>query len=209
METVTAAEWAAGRISDQNKLERIVAVFRRDGVAVVDNCIPDNVLDEMAARLDHDAAHQIVRHLSSGPDGRQSQLGHLACGLPRNAPWVFPVSSGSLAGLSRLVSNAAAFGVAAPSHAAPPAQEIVANPIIEQIVVACLDGAAFIRYYNGNCSLPGSTVQGIHMDGARRRTERLSARYQPEIHRVDPESGSTLKALIGILSQTAASTCEF
>ena len=96
METVTAAEWAAGRIADQNKLERIVAVFRRDGVAVVDNCIPDNVLDEMAARLDHDAAHQIARHLSSGPDGRQSQLGHLACGLPRNAPWVFPVSSGSL-----------------------------------------------------------------------------------------------------------------
>jgi hypothetical protein len=32
--------------------------------------------------------------------------------------------------------------------------------------------------------------------------------YKPEIHRVDPESGSTLKALIGIFSYTAGSTCE-
>ena len=32
---------------------------------------------------------------------------------------------------------------------------------------------------------------------------------QPEIHRVEPESGSTLKALIGIFSQTAGSTCKF
>ena len=33
--------------------------------------------------------------------------------------------------------------------------------------------------------------------------------HEPEIHRVDPEFGSTLKALIGIYSQTAGSTCEF
>jgi hypothetical protein len=33
---------------------------------------------------------------------------------------------------------------------------------------------------------------------------------EPEIHRVDPESGPTLnKALIEIFSQTAGSTCEF
>jgi hypothetical protein len=32
---------------------------------------------------------------------------------------------------------------------------------------------------------------------------------QPEIHRVDPESGSTLTLFIGIFSQTAGSTCEF
>jgi hypothetical protein len=32
---------------------------------------------------------------------------------------------------------------------------------------------------------------------------------KPEIHRVDPEFGSTLKALIGIYSQNAGSTCEF
>jgi hypothetical protein len=31
---------------------------------------------------------------------------------------------------------------------------------------------------------------------------------EPEIHRVDPEPGSTSKALIGIFSQTAGSTCE-
>jgi hypothetical protein len=33
--------------------------------------------------------------------------------------------------------------------------------------------------------------------------------HEPEIPRVDPESGSTLKALIEIFSQTAGSTCEF
>jgi hypothetical protein len=32
---------------------------------------------------------------------------------------------------------------------------------------------------------------------------------EPEIHRVDPESGSTLRLFIGISSQTAGSTCEF
>jgi hypothetical protein len=32
---------------------------------------------------------------------------------------------------------------------------------------------------------------------------------QPEIHRVDPESGSTLRLFIGLFSQTAGSTCEF
>jgi hypothetical protein len=32
---------------------------------------------------------------------------------------------------------------------------------------------------------------------------------KPGIHRVDPEFGSTLKALIGIHRQTAGSTCEF
>jgi hypothetical protein len=38
---------------------------------------------------------------------------------------------------------------------------------------------------------------------------RCVGRAEPEIHRVDPEFGSTLKALIGISSQTAGSTCEF
>jgi hypothetical protein len=32
---------------------------------------------------------------------------------------------------------------------------------------------------------------------------------EPEIHRVDPEFGSTQEVLIGISSQTAGSTCEF
>ena len=127
---VTAAEWQAGAVTDPQKLQHIVDVFKKEGVVVVDNVVPHNVLDAMAARLDHDAAHQVFSEARLA-EGRPS--GHLACGLPRQAPWVFP--------------------------------EIVCNPIIEQIVVHCLGGAAFIRYYNGNTSLPGSGVQELHMDG--------------------------------------------
>jgi sugar phosphate permease len=36
----------------------------------------------------------------------------------------------------------------------------------------------------------------------------ILGQVEPEIHRVDPEPGSTSKALIGIFSQTAGSTCE-
>jgi hypothetical protein len=32
---------------------------------------------------------------------------------------------------------------------------------------------------------------------------------EPEIHRVDPESGSTQEARVGIFTQTVGSTCEF
>jgi hypothetical protein len=42
-----------------------------------------------------------------------------------------------------------------------------------------------------------------------RRGALRRAAPKPEIHRVDPEFGSTLKALIEISSQTAGSTCEF
>jgi hypothetical protein len=50
------------------------------------------------------------------------------------------------------------------------AQEVVANPCVEQLVAAMLGGAAFMRYYNGNTSLPDERGNergwgGMHMDG--------------------------------------------
>ena len=50
-----------------------------------------------------------------------------------------------------------------------------------------------------------NTQQG----GARASDRRPPALPEPEIHRVDPESGSTQEALIGIFSQTVGSTCKF
>ena len=135
MEMVTPQEYAAGKIHDQSKLERIRSAFLRTGVAVVQNVVPCDVLDRVGARLDHDAAHQVVNDALRTTDHvlYRATSGHLACGLPRNAPHVY--------------------------------REIVNNPIMQQIVVVCLGGAAFMRYYNGNTSLPGSERQGLHMDG--------------------------------------------
>ncbi|MDG2196977.1 MAG: phytanoyl-CoA dioxygenase family protein [SAR324 cluster bacterium] len=43
--------------------------------------------------------------------------------------------------------------------------EIACNPIIEEILVELLGGAVFMRYYNGNTSLPNGDFQKLHMDG--------------------------------------------
>ena len=121
MEAVTPEEWAAGEIKDQAKLARIRQHFLSTGVAVVQNVVPEHVLDAIGARLDHDAAHQVVGDALGTAEAYRAASGHLACGLPRNSPHVHP--------------------------------EVVSNPILEQLVVVCLGGAAFMRYYNGNTSL--------------------------------------------------------
>jgi hypothetical protein len=158
MEVVTPQEYAAGKIRDQAKLSRIRSAFLRTGVAVVQNVVPPEVLDKIGARLDHDAAHQVVADAlgSSVRALYRAAGGHLACGLPRNAPHVH--------------------------------REVVNNPIMEQIVVVCLGGSAFMRYYNGNTSLPSSEPQGLHMDGVRKK-QHLPPRFPlasaaPHLHMV-------------------------
>ena len=42
--------------------------------------------------------------------------------------------------------------------------EVVANPIIEQVVVAILRRDARLGFFNGNCAMPSSGVQRLHMD---------------------------------------------
>lgn len=121
MEVVTPAEYAQGEIKDQAKLSRIRQAFLRTGVAVVQNVVPEHVLDAIGTRLDHDAAHQVVGDALGTSEAYRAASGHLACGLPRNAPHVYP--------------------------------EIVSNAIMEQLVVLCLGGSAFMRYFNGNTSL--------------------------------------------------------
>jgi hypothetical protein len=59
-------------------------------------------------------------------------------------------------------------------------------------------------HYNSVCIHPSQF--SVHC-GEPGRGRRRAA--EPEFHRFDPESGSTLKALIEILGQTAGSTCEF
>ena len=49
--------------------------------------------------------------------------------------------------------------------------EVVCNPIIEEILVELLGGAVFMRYYNGNTSLPKGDFQKLHMDGGMVNTQ--------------------------------------
>ena len=42
--------------------------------------------------------------------------------------------------------------------------DLIANPLIEQIVVSVLGTGAWLGFYNGNVNLPGSTYQPLHYD---------------------------------------------
>ena len=41
---------------------------------------------------------------------------------------------------------------------------VVANPLVEQVVVAILRQNAVLGFFNGNCAMPGSGIQRLHMD---------------------------------------------
>jgi len=147
-------EDARGAMLGEETLARLDATFRADGIAVLQNVIPREILDTIAARLDFDAAHQVFdagramlaaedrtpsnENLEDGAPassfaGDAEMLGlHLELGLPRTSEFVFP--------------------------------EIVSNQIIEQVVARLL-GPCFVRYYNGNTACPGSGCQPLHMDG--------------------------------------------
>jgi hypothetical protein len=43
--------------------------------------------------------------------------------------------------------------------------DVVANPIVEQVVVAILRADARLGFFNGNCAMPESGTQMLHMDG--------------------------------------------
>ena len=119
-------------------LARLNATFQRDGIAVLANVVPAHVLDVIARRLDFDAAHQV-------------QQAGLVSKAPRDA------GDFSFAGIH--LENGLP---RTREHIFP---EVLANPIIEQVVVTLLGGPAFIRYYNGNTACPNSDAQDLHMDG--------------------------------------------
>ena len=137
---ITADEVAALQIHPST-LAAIAEAFAQDGFAIVTGLFDHALLDRMSDKLDNDAGHQLLKRvLEDRQAGTHSAAGvrHIANGLPRHAPWVFP--------------------------------EVVASPLVEQLVSAMLGGSAFIRYYNGNTSLPDDPsdpkgVQGAHMDG--------------------------------------------
>ena len=85
---VSSEEWAAGLLGE-GKVTAVVKAVAERGLCVVENIIPDEVLDHLAARLDYDAAHQVASKHKFEERGVFGH-GHLQLGLPRCAPWVKP-----------------------------------------------------------------------------------------------------------------------
>jgi ectoine hydroxylase-related dioxygenase (phytanoyl-CoA dioxygenase family) len=174
-ECVSEAEAAAGRLGAA-KLARLVAGWKRDGLAVLANVIEDGpALDAIRERLDFDAAHRYANgdiFKGTGPappkatdpeyvaalaEGSEPLNLHLQLAPPRQAPF-YPA-------------------------------EIYANPIIEQLAVALLGGDCYIRYINGNTACPGSTVQGLHVDSAGTSGTKLAVNFSTDD--ITIENGST------------------
>ena len=138
--SITAAEYAAGVI-EPAKLQFLAEFFQREGYCIVGGLFPLELLDRIEPRLDEDAGHQVAaRILQDREDG------------------------GSFAQGMRHLGNGL------PRQAPWVFPEVVANPCVEQLVAAMLGGAAFMRYYNGNTSLPDERGNergwgGMHMDG--------------------------------------------
>ena len=137
---VSPAELSASRLSNE-KLLQLCAAFDRDGVVVLQDVLPHFVLDHIAPQLDFAAAHYVAtdKGIERGPQG----------GFPRD-----PLAPGL-----QICSGL-------PRQAPWVHKEIVANPIIEQVVAAVMGGDIFLRYYNCNSSCPGSGRQMIHQDAA-------------------------------------------
>jgi hypothetical protein len=138
-EEATPAEVAAGRLSD-DKVGRLAAHIREHGFAVLTGpVIPTAVLDQLGPRFEFDAAWRYLDALEAG--GGSS----------------VPLFSGSIIpghGSARLPRSAPWV------HA-----EIVANPLVEQVVAAALGPQPYLNVYGGNLSFPGSGTQELHMDG--------------------------------------------
>ena len=140
---ISAEERAANAI-EPAKVAEIAANFLRDGFAIVHGLMDHELLDRIEAKLDNDAAHQILaRVLSDRHTEKRSarEVRHIQHALPRTAAWTFPA--------------------------------VVANPLIEQLAGGLLGGSSFIRYMNGNTKFPelsdveeSFAVQNLHMDGA-------------------------------------------
>ena len=80
VEEVSAEEWAAGKIGAA-KLQQLVATFHEQGLAVLGNAVPSDVLEMLAPRMASDAA-AIVAHGGFAARGEFGK-GHLQLGPPR------------------------------------------------------------------------------------------------------------------------------
>jgi hypothetical protein len=160
---VSAAERAAGALSAA-KLEWVASTYEREGLCVLEDLLPHAMLDELAHRYDYDCAHRYV----GGDQFKGGQKG----------PALNPAYDGNL----HLQLNL-------PRCHPYVRPEIVSNPIIEQVAVAVLGGACYIRYINGNSALPGSTVQHLHVDTQGRPGNKLAVNFG--IDSISARNGAT------------------
>jgi hypothetical protein len=155
-EHTTAAERAAGVLGPA-KLHRLADEFAARGFVTLGGVVGDACLDKLGAGLDLAAAAVLLK---AGPGGDAGNGGG-------TASWW----------------KTRTLGPVLPRGAPWVDSEVVANPIIEQVVLHLLGGAAFIRWYGSNTVLPmppataappprlregwegAPGLQHVHMDG--------------------------------------------
>ena len=145
---ITTAERQAGEMAGE-KAARIKELFREHGVVLVDcptgpPIVPVEDLDAMGRRLDLQAALALAH-------------GVLDTGMQRGDG----SSTRRRPGISTQVRGIHASSL--PRRSAWVKPGVVANPIIEQTVAACLGDGAFNNTFGTIANFPGSETQVLHM----------------------------------------------
>jgi hypothetical protein len=140
-EVASPEEVAAGRLDD-DKIERLAGYMRVHGCALLaGGVVPTRVLEQLAPRFEFDTAYRYLDALKKSGGGDTT----------------VPCLGGS---------KIPGHGSARLPRAAPWVfPEIVANPLIEQVVAATLGPRPYLNVYGGNLNFPGSGTQELHMDG--------------------------------------------
>jgi hypothetical protein len=140
-EVATPVEVAAGRLED-DKIARLAAHMREHGCALLTgSVVPTRVLEQLAPRFEFDAAYRYLDALEKSGGGDTSALCYGGSSIPGH-------------GSARL-----------PRSAPWVFPEVVANPLVEQVVAAVLGPRPYLNVYGGNLNFPGSGTQELHMDG--------------------------------------------
>ena len=148
MLAATDAEYRAGALAPA-KLRELTAQLQSEGVAVLGNVISPATLDALRPKLDLDAAQQAIDyHLGRGDARILTGAGGL-----RVVPDKEPNPK------TKRVQGHLQLGLQRTGEYITP--EIIANPLIEQVVSEVLGPGCFLGFVNGNTNCPGSGTQNV------------------------------------------------
>ena len=146
MLAATDAEYRAGALAPA-KLRELTAQLQSEGVAVLGNVISPATLDALRPKLDLDAAQQAIDyHLGRGDARILTGAGGL-----RVVPDKEPNPK------TKRVQGHLQLGLTRTGEYITP--EVIANPLIEQVVSEVLGPGCFLGFVNGNTNCPGSGTQ--------------------------------------------------
>ena len=148
MLAATDAEYRAGALAPA-KLRELTAQLQSEGVAVLGNVISAATLDALRPKLDLDAAQQAIDyHLGRGDARILTGAGGL-----RVVPDKEPNPK------TKRVQGHLQLGLTRTGEYITP--EVIANPLVEQVVSEVLGPGFFLGFVNGNTNCPGSGTQNV------------------------------------------------